>query len=88
MTLKQFLKPDWRKIITFVILFVVSLYYTYYEACPELCYPTRGLPLPIQGAGYTKAISNLLIIFLMIDLIFWYFISCLIVWIYDKVKKK
>jgi hypothetical protein len=26
--------------------------------------------------------------FLLVDLVFWYLISCLIIWVYDKNKKK
>ena len=26
--------------------------------------------------------------FLLVDIVFWYLLSCLIVWVYDKVKKR
>ena len=32
--------------------------------------------------------SLVFLIIVSLDLIFWYFISCLIVWIYDKVRNK
>ena len=61
-----------------------------------LLFPAEGLPLPIyvgcpekmECPEKTEGSEKLLKVFLMIDLIFWYFLSCLIVWIYDKVKKK
>ena len=85
MNWKQFLKPDWRKISIFVALFAISLLYQYEGPCLEICFPTRGLPFPIfwlPDSIWEFALR------LIIDLFFWYFISCLIAWIYDKVKKK
>jgi hypothetical protein len=51
-----------------------------------------GLPLPfysesyggIGGFGERKPIF----IFLIIDLVFWYILSCLVIWIFNKVRRK
>ncbi len=49
----------------------------------------QGLPLFIDTPDVPEEIkSPLLKVFLIIDLIFWYLISCFLVWIYRKIKKK
>ena len=97
MNFKQFFKPDWRKILIFIILLIIffGIYkYKFPLLAGELpeSVPAKGLPLPIylRVPIYLnlKSLNHLLKVFLMIDLIFWYLISCFIVWIYDKVKKK
>jgi hypothetical protein len=105
MSWKQFLKPDWRKIIiTIIILFLTIFYNTRTEILPQP--KTRyyqGFPFEwwIYEAGGTVIgylIFNIPVELLysgriiltgfIADIIFWYLLSCLIVWIYDKVKKK
>jgi hypothetical protein len=88
-------KPDWRKIVIFIILLIIFLVIYKYKLPlmrGELPFPfpAKGLPLPIYIKGLEKidGSEKLLKLFLIIDLIFWYFISCFIVWIYDKLKKK
>ena len=102
MTLKQFLKPDWRKIVLFVILFILSLLISYPGFCVDgtnfgYCEEIHGFPLsayttfgeqdvvPPEKLEYIRYENIFGFIF---NLIFWYLLSCLIVWIYDKVKKK
>jgi hypothetical protein len=81
MNIKQFLKPNWKKIVIFVTISIIFSLIDY-GISGELIIPIIGLPLPFY-INY-----NITYPFLIIDLIVWYFISCLIVWIYDKVKKK
>jgi hypothetical protein len=84
---KQFLKPDWKKILLTVILFLISTRYVsflgldapYYIGFPINVYYMAGWPMSTKGFFYLG---------IVIDLIFYYLISCLIVWIYDKVRKK
>jgi hypothetical protein len=85
MNFRQFLKPDWRKIVVFIILLIIFLPFKYSLIRGELPVPVKGLPLPIW---IEDVYSSLLKIFLIIDLIFWYPISCFIIWIYDKLKKE
>ena len=52
----------------------------------------RGLPIPyffkdVDGAGIRQGYWFFTIVFIF-DLIFWYFISCSEIWIYDKFKKR
>ena len=98
MIFKQFLKPDWRKIVIFIILLIFfnPLSFTLNcfrvkcaanQSCRSGCYVTIGIfyktPYLIEW-NYLAPYRNLAIISPLID----YFFSCFIVWIYDKVKKK
>jgi hypothetical protein len=110
MNLKQFLKPDWRKIVIFVIIIFFSLFDVFiYEKYGKSSTIIEGLcithefggteceyklnPLfwisfniEINGEGelYLKILTNTY----LISLIYWYLLSCLIVWIYDKFRKR
>jgi len=98
MKIKQFLKPDWRKIVIFVILAIISSLYKRNIGVGELLIPSRGLPLPVyvclEGFSDVNLRTQLmrpceiLYHFLITNLIIFYLISCFIVWIYDKYKKK
>ena len=91
MTLKQFLKPDWRKIVIFV---VVSIVFSLYKNIITVYNYERGFPLPFQFCVYDMFPSlappwcGVVGHYLIVDIIIWYILSCLIVWIYDKRKKK
>jgi len=74
--LKQFLKSDWRKIVIFIPLSIVFAW--------EVGIPLRST-IPV---GEISNVPLLDPINLVINLIFWYLFSCLIIWIYDKLKKK
>jgi len=95
MSSKQFLKPEWKKIAVFIVLLIIFLVIYKYKLPlmrGELPYPfpAKGLPLPIyiKGSEEMEGSEKLLKVFLIIDFIFWYLISCLIIWIYDKLTKK
>lgn len=89
MNWKEFLKPDLRKIVVFIILFISSsfIYFNtdfYFLGFPMSFYvrtPCFGLTCPGWIWGFSLQ-------YLLVDLVIWYLVSCLIVWIYDKVKKK
>jgi len=102
MNLKQFLKPNWRKIlilVIFILLFLLDNYITnpFEEHLSKsswlsslhsiLWYPYTFLTLPLFA--FTMPITGIMfIIFLLIIIIYWYLLSCFIVWLYDKFKKK
>jgi len=97
MNWKEFLKPDWRKIVVFVILFIlssfISAYFnTIYSAIGFCSSIKAGFPLAfnteISGIECGGDSSNFDIFSFILDIIFWYLLSCLIVWIYDKFRKK
>jgi len=98
---KQFLKPDWRKNIAFFILIFIVLndtvifqkfdeiWYVLYITQPfykalRICYSFSGsCHKMIEGIA-----APLVPITRLFDILYLYLLSCLIIWIYDKVKKK
>ena len=96
MNFKQFLKPDWRKIVISVVLFIILSYlinnpfYTEDKGFPLvfLDFAVYGPALLPSGTivDYRGPVFSLMN--LIIDLIFWYILSCFIIWIYDKFKKR
>ena len=95
MNFKQFLKPDWRKIVVFIILliFIVIIIPIFINSGFGVLYVNAGFPLVF----YEKTIinpslgtekTNFLMLNLVIDIIVLYVLSCLIVWLYDKFRKK
>jgi len=86
MNWKEFLKPDWRKIVIFVIILLVfSFMPTYYNlnVFDYIIWTFTGVPCP--GGYCDKGLKNLIPAIVL--LIMWYLISCIIVWIYHKLKK-
>ncbi|MDI6826077.1 MAG: hypothetical protein QMD36_02685 [Candidatus Aenigmarchaeota archaeon] len=106
MNWKEFLKPDWRKILVFVISIIMGIVVTHPLIYPEYSYSFPFLPLPFEtveiravpcppGAheripGVIPDCMESVIILqnILLNLVSYYLISCLIVWIYDKVRKK
>ena len=98
MTFKQFLKPDWRKVVVLVVLAIIFSLSQGSILAGELPVSARGLPLPIFVCieSYSDVFMltplrepcGIIYYFLIIDLIIWYLLSCLIVWIYGKFRKR
>jgi hypothetical protein len=92
MNWKEFLKPSWRKIVLTVVLLILGLIYVgWVESCiPYPCfggpYSDRGFPLIWLRSSSFSASINWINFFL--DIVFWYLLSCLIIWIYDKFKRR
>jgi len=94
---KQFLKPDWRKIVIFVILFIsIPFIFSYfvYVSLSEIC-KEPGLPPQPNIPNYCHfSILDFMLLFIaklenvILLIIAFYLTSCLVVWVYDKVKKK
>lgn len=94
--LKEFFKPDWKKIILLIIFLIFVFFHV------EICSPwgaagiceARGSPLPLYicqtkvGPGANASLGCSLSYGLIIDLIFWYSISCSLIFIYDKLRGK
>jgi hypothetical protein len=75
MTLKKFLKPDWRKIAIFIVLLIVFLPWKSGIIVGELYWRAWGFPWPILV--YKEGFLTLIHLGLTLDLIFWYLFSCL-----------
>jgi hypothetical protein len=92
---KQFLKPDWRKIVLMLLFFLLGLLnvrsYTS-GSCGVLqvitVWEERGLPFTFQVTKLHCSPIIFILIPAFLDLIFWYLISCLIVWVHDRYRKK
>jgi hypothetical protein len=97
MNLKQFLKPDWRKIVIMLIFLGLSFLYYHEVGATNVIMVNHGAPLNyfeiayIRNSGGVEGLPptfEIIYFGLIIDLIIWYILSCFIVWIYDKIKKK
>ncbi len=103
---KEFLKPDWKKLIVFFVLIfiilnedwitislegtlVIWIYNIFYIFHPffrtfKLCYSGSSLCHKM----FEDILGPLVAITKFLDFLYLYLISCLIIWIYDKYKKK
>jgi len=98
MSLKQFLKLDWRKIILFIV-FSISFVYLYIYCAVNYCessliwalaYPITliyPLILALESINLFLFMVVNYFITVFISFLYWYVLSCLIVWIYDKFRK-
>jgi hypothetical protein len=86
MNLKQFLNPDRRKIVVFIIFFIGFILFSHiFTSVSTATDTTTG------GYANYSSILTLAPHFILYLFLFSYLLSCLIVWIYDnfkKVKKK
>jgi len=93
MNFKQFLKPDWRKV---VIFFVVSFLLTFFLGVES---PVTPLDISITKIGFPVLLLTIKetllgktykwnFVNLIINIVVWYLLSCLIIWVYDKIKKR
>jgi hypothetical protein len=96
MGIKEFIKPTIGKIVLFVLLMVGI---TFYLIMTNIIYDTMilvGFPLnfyPVgsvrilpDGSPLTQIVEFSYLNFIL-NLIFWYLISCLIVYTYNKIRK-
>jgi len=95
MNFKQFLNPDWRKIVIFIIFLLLTFILVFGSfALPP---SKRGeeyyivlflyyfLAFPIELTAYSDPVLGLL--GFIINIFYLYLLSCFIVWIYDKFRK-
>lgn len=85
MSIKQFFKPDKRKIILFGILFAFVLLTSFKYVCffkdstPDCKY------VFIPFSAYLLNFNNAF--FVIFDILALYLLSCLVIWIYSKLRK-
>jgi len=87
----------WRKILIMIIIFLLTIFYnirTEISTHPKTLY-YQGFPLEwwVYGAGgivtgYELFSGRIILTGFIADIIIWYLVSCFILWIYNKVKKK
>ena len=90
-SVKQFLKPDWRKIL--ITLILLSLTYFYKVDCPGmLICEAYGFPVSylrmISGDFVYSPNYSILWLGLVADLIFWYFVSSAVVFTFIRLKHR
>ena len=99
MKIKEFLKPDWKKILITLVIVLLSFFYAYKPLTVDAYEEYHGLPIfywkyfkgsgPIMtGMNPPEAVTEFLYVNLFIDMVFWYLISCILIQIYKMVKKK
>jgi len=69
-------------------LLIIAFLFDYVKSFYTYDYWTWGIPFVFSWVGGWDLGSGFYLEFLIIDIIFWYLLSCLIIWIYDKRKKK
>jgi len=95
MNVKQFLKPDWRKVFIIAIIFIVLIYlsFTPFLGSSPIFTQTLGviiflfLAFPIVFLNFLKLGIFAFLFGFILSILFWYLITCLIFWIYDKFRK-
>ena len=97
MKFKEFLKPDWRKIVIFVIILIIFSFMPVWTAIR--CSTWECSPGPATSSFFESLESmrnkeffdfgyfTTWIIIFFGSLIISYIVSCLIVWLYGKTKK-
>ncbi len=93
--LKEFLRPDWKKVLITVLILGITLLYKYEPPVSDAYIVDHGLPLGFvegfQGAktGQVDTLHySVLPIQLVLDIIAWYLISCLILSFVNKKGEK
>jgi hypothetical protein len=100
--IKEFLKPEWRKMVLTIIFLLFAIFGSpFIPLSVEL--PGRSVPvfaiillwpsfiftcIPTKGGVICRLYGIEIYIGYFITILYLYFLSCLIVWIYNKVKKK
>ncbi|MDH7516868.1 MAG: hypothetical protein QHH19_00745 [Candidatus Thermoplasmatota archaeon] len=96
---KKILKPDWKKILLTVIILLPALLISYNEPnCMTMgggCTHSEGFPFVYHSIHHPAALPNppqpteyFNYFFIVLDVIFWYLISCVIIFLFYKIRKK
>lgn len=98
MNWKEFLKPDFKRIVVFIIIFIIFSFIPIWTTIR--CFTWECMPGPTTSSFFDSLESmknkeffdfryfTPWIILFFVSLILSYILSCFIVWVYDKVKKK
>jgi len=106
MNWKEFLKPDWRRVLVFILypplLFllqglIISFTYSKIEQLNFATLIAKIIGVPIINFETLLSFStiqqyqlNLIFssMFFILDQVYRYFFACLIIWVYNKIKKR
>lgn len=91
MNWKEFFKPDWKKTAVFVIILILLFksIEDFISNSTMLCWIPEGCPpSPVEGKVRLFGVYIDSTILRIAFYISFYILSCLIIWIYNKVRKK
>ena len=96
MNWKDFFKPTTGKVVLFLILMIVLNYYLISTIVVADAVILVGTPLGFYPVGSMQCLSpsdcpsgpEFSYVNLIIDIVFWYVVSCIIVFIYKKARRK
>jgi len=95
-TIKQFLKPDWRKGMFFIVFIIINSFFLCHKVLVsggriKYC----GFPLDclkdtyiVAIGGFNSSLEFTGLFSCLANIIFWYLIACLVIFIYDKFKNR
>ena len=88
----KFLKPDLRKLAIFILISIILFLVEVLKSFMVFDYWTTGIPFVfswVAGPCFPGVIcSGFYPQYLALDILIWYLVSCAVVAIYDKMKKK
>ena len=88
-TIKEFLKPDWRKlIITFLLLLIPHPYFTIYPPGGNLIHLSTFEQIFLLPSIVPSSTCVLFFGILLLTVIVCYLFSCFVVFVYNKFKTK
>jgi len=95
---KELFKPSLNKIILTIFLLIITSLFIVEERVETVWYIDRYIETTIPYYGFPFKVGFLTVggirfyepipANIVLNTIFYYLLSCLIIWIYDKVKKK
>ncbi len=89
MKLKEILKPNkWKgSLFLLVSLILFNMSWIVPVNC-EFCVDLQGIPVPVYYSSGFELPKTFFPLGFLIDIFFWYYISCFTVWIYDEYKNE
>jgi hypothetical protein len=91
---KEFLRPTIWKVTIFIVLLILTSVFNYATYCPGCTRAAYGFPLALYELPGCEPVSvgcpgyRVVYSALIVDLIFWYLVSCVILWIFGRTRKK
>ncbi len=83
----DFFKPNWKKVLVFILLFIIPFLVKPYWIGFPLSFGAVMCTDP-RGCFTQYLLSNMQYLTLLIDLIIWYSLSCFVIFIYNKIKNR
>jgi hypothetical protein len=93
MIIKEILKPDWRKLILFILLPSIPSFIASFINAVQIAFIFKPFYMTVllsTGILNLRTFGDYMLagVATILDLIYIYLLSCFLVWIYDKFRKK